>query len=212
MDPRDLKPHELEKRKALTEEGGCALYALAGAIAILDQEKSIDELATVMQELISVPIGNTPLAIVAREYHLPPPLRSDTGTVYAFRWIRDGHGDILMEYINQRFSQLHVLLQASYVYREHITNEELVERCKTGSVALLGYDITKDGKYTASHCTALGYWDKSWHIVDINTSVVDINEATLNAILQKQEIGYLRNGITIRLTDTPVIFIDRIEK
>ncbi len=209
MKPKDLYPWELKEKGALTETNGCTIYAIAGAIAILEPDKSFEEIATAMKSLISVPIDETPLYPIAVEHNLPAPLLLVNGATTDTQWIEEGHGDILMDYINKRFIELGVNLEISYKKFEDLTNEQWLEECKQGKVLIPHFQVIKGDKETG-HSISVGYVENELCVLDINQPLAQIPEQLFIDMFNDSnlKIPYLKDG-TLAVNRLPILILSK---
>lgn len=209
MNPRDLDKERLIEKGALTEKNGCSIFALAGAISILEPTLSETQLTEKVKSLISTPIESTPLYEISLKKKLPAPLLLQEGSVTALMWIIEGEGDALMQYLNNRFDKLNLNVAVGYKERSRENDSEMIlESVKAGEVYLLPCSVFTNGAFESNHHIAFAF-EKDKYIIDINNPVAEVNESLMRAMLEDpdKKITYGDDGEQIAINSQPIIYL-----
>lgn len=212
MNPRNLDVNRLIEKGALTEKNGCSIFALAGAIAVLEPNLTENQFTDKVKSIISTPIETTPLHAIAQRKNLPAPLLLENGSVTAIKWINEGEGDALMSYLNSKFYELDLNIDIGFRKREiGKESEEILESVKSGTVVLLPCSIFNNNEFDSNHHISLAFDNGEFIIIDINNPVTVVNESLLISLLNDSDkrIIYGSEDEKIAINDEPVIFLKK---
>ncbi|HVX92863.1 MAG TPA: hypothetical protein VHA74_01985 [Candidatus Dojkabacteria bacterium] len=212
MNPRDLDPQRLVESQALTKQNGCTIFALTGAIAVLESELTEEDLSRTMKSIISVPVEETPLYPIAKEKNLPAPLLVDSGSVTAIKWIKEGEGRALMNYLNDKFSRLKLDVSIDFLLRGNFSPENILDIVKNGGVVLLPCSIFENKTFYANHHIALAMVDGDLCYIDVNEPLTRVESSLIKEMLANSEIKVpyaLGKDTEISVNTDPIIYLTK---
>ena len=149
---------QMIKAGAITKEGGCTVYSFFMGLNVLCPKISTENLLTFISSLIHIPIERTELLPIAQSHDLPAPFYLDNGGAGIVTWILQGQGEPLFKFLNAQLNKNDIPVKCSYALREEITTEEILERVKNGTVAVVPCYLHTSNE---NHHVALAFIDEN---------------------------------------------------